>query len=139
METVTVHWHGPYRLDTMHQYTVSDSFGVYTISSIYRGKERLVYIGKTERPFSTRIKEHQAWIQLVHGEIRVRLGLLSMEDGRRYSSRKLSDVEALLITYYSPEENTVNSTWYYGRPELAIINTGRKGLLESRVSTEQLE
>ncbi len=73
------------------------------------------------------------------GQIRIRIGLLEYPEGGRYSDKKLADVESLLILWHTPIENTTSSIYYRGRINLEIINIGRRGLIDKKVSALDLE
>lgn len=140
METITLRWNGPYYLDYLYRHERRLDSGIYSISRYYRGADRLLYIGKTSRDFESRILEHRkAWLDSVSGEIRVRLGTLEFEQGRQFSEQKLKDVEALLIQWHRPKENTAGMQAYQGREGLNIANVGRRGLIDQFVSTENLK
>lgn len=138
MQNVILKWYGPYDLQRIESKDVVYEHGVYSIYRVYNNNEKLLYIGKTSRNFLTRLKEH-VWLHNVRGQIRVRLGIIQLEDGQRFSSKRLGDVESLLITWHSPPENTTNANYYYGRKKLTIVNIGRRGQIEPKVSTDDLE
>jgi hypothetical protein len=139
MEAIKINWHGPYDINNIGNYDVSNSIGIYAVYRVWGGKESLLYIGKTERSFLNRITEHhKEWVGNVRGQIRLRFGTLEFEQGKHYSSKKLSDVEALLIILNTPSENTMCRYNYFGREGLTVINAGRRGLIKQRVSTEEL-
>lgn len=138
MESIVIDWKGPYRVENLNKYEVAYEYGLYTISRVWNNHESLIYIGKTERDFATRIKEHcKGWLGDVRGQIRVRIGILNFESNKHFSSYKLSDVESLLIVTHIPKNNYINTVNYYGRNDLIVINKGRRGSLKSRVNTEK--
>lgn len=136
MRIVTLNWYGPYRLDRLSQYDIANEKGIYSIYRTFGGNETLMYIGKTKRNFIQRLYEHDYWVSALRGEVRIRLGIFA--DGRQYNEKTLADVEALLITWNKPVENTVNTRYYYGR-EVTVVNKGRRGSLHEKISTENLE
>jgi hypothetical protein len=140
MTTVHIRWYGAYSLDDFYTKELALYSGIYAIYRVYGEKETLLYIGKTSRTFSQRISEHsKAWLGNVKGKIQVRLGLLEFPEGEKYSDQKLADVESLLILWHLPRENTIYASYYCGRENLEILNLGRKGLLDKRISTSNLE
>ncbi|MEH7223720.1 GIY-YIG nuclease family protein [Bacillus sp. JJ1566] len=140
MTTVHIRWHGAYSLDDFYNNELALYSGIYAIYRVYGEKETLLYIGKTSRPFSQRLSEHhKVWLGNVKGKIQVRLGLLEFPDGEKYSSKKLADVESLLILWHLPQENTTSASYYWGRENLEVINFGKRGLLDKRISTSNLE
>lgn len=140
MTIVHIRWFGAYSLDNFYTKDIALYSGIYAICRVYGEKETLLYIGKTSRTFCQRINEHQKdWLWNVKGKILIRLGLLEFPDSGRYSAKKLTDVESLLILWHLPKENTTSTCFYRGRVDLEIINVGRRGLIEKRVSTSNLD
>lgn len=137
MEVVTINWNGPYLLHDLETYETSTSSGIYAISRVWGGNETLLYIGKTTRTFFQRMNEHNRdWFMNVRGEIRFRFGVTQFEDGKKYSKKKLGDIEALLICYHKPQENTMSMNYYWGREELVVLNKGQKGsFMRAKVSS----
>ncbi|GGB43182.1 hypothetical protein GCM10007199_05630 [Fictibacillus barbaricus] len=68
----------------------------------------------------------------------IRVGTLVYFTENRFSSKRLRDVEALLITWNYPPENTSCVVYYRGRFNLKIINIGRRGLIDRHVNAEDL-
>ncbi|MCG1013216.1 GIY-YIG nuclease family protein [Tepidanaerobacter sp. GT38] len=117
-----------------------NEIGIYAIYRVFGNNETLLYIGKTERSFLNRINEHtKEWLHLYRGQLYVRFGVLSFEPGKKFSSKKLNDVESLLITYCKPPENTSNYKYYSGRENIKIVNNGRFGMISKIISTDMLE
>ncbi|HJV45276.1 MAG TPA: GIY-YIG nuclease family protein [Bacillota bacterium] len=139
MQIVTLKWHGPYNFSLIENRDIAYEYGIYSIYQIFGGRENLLYIGKTTRDFMTRLNEHLYWMNKVRGTLKIRLGVILLEDGQRFSRKRLSDVESLLITWHSPPENTTNAIYYYGRENLTILNIGRRGHIAPRVSTDDLQ
>jgi len=140
MEEITITWHGPYKLQNIERYDIVNEIGIYAIYRVFGNNETLLYIGKTERSFLNRINEHtKEWLHLYRGQLYVRFGVLSFEPGKKFSSKKLNDVESLLITYCKPPENTSNYKYYSGRENIKIVNNGRFGMISKIISTDMLE
>jgi len=140
MTIVHIRWFGAYSLDGFYNREIALNKGIYAIYRVYGGKETLIYIGKTKRNFIQRLNEHnKEWLWNVRGQIKMRLGILEFPNGGKYSEKKLADVESLLISWHRPVENTQYAKNYSGRPELEIINMGRRGLIDKKISTEDYE
>ena len=140
MEEITITWHGPYKLQNIDKYGIANKTGIYAIYRVFGNNETLQYIGKTERPFVYRINEHaKDWLHVYRGQLFIRFGVLSFEPGKKFSSKKLDDVESLLITYCKSPENTSNYKYYRGRENIKITNNGRVGLIPKIISTNMLE
>lgn len=136
MEIIIIHWSGPYKFDNIRYYERTYQGGIYAISRFWGSNESLLYIGRTERDFGTRIYEHQKnWLYEVSGQIKLRFGLLQYSEGKRSSSSKLNDVEAMLINWHKPIHNKMNKNFYNGR-KLELINIGRKGKLAAKLSID---
>lgn len=140
MTMVNVKWFGPFNIETFYHKEIALNIGVYAIYCVNGEEEILLYIGKTRRNFMQRITEHNKdWLCNVNGQIKIRLGLLEVPNGGRYSVKKLADVESLLILWHAPKENTTSTVYYRGRFDLEVINTGRRGLIDRMVSAIDLE
>ena len=137
--TANINWFGPYLLDRIYYYEIAYEKGFYSISRVWGGKESLLYIGKTKRMLIERIFEHDNWIYKTRGKIKVRFGILELYRGQKFSDKRLKDMEALLIAYHNPPFNVQNHYYYYGRCPLTIINKGRRGPIEGRVSTDEMD
>ncbi len=93
---------------------------------------------KQKRSFSKRLHEHyKDWIHGARG-IHVRLGILEFPNGGKYSEQKLSDVEALLISWHTPLENTQCTNYYIGRENLEVISFGQRGLIDKKNNYSEL-
>lgn len=139
MEHITINWHGPYQLSRAHLPEIAEENGIYVITRKWGNSETLIYIGRTKRGLYQRISEHEkSWLCDFRGCLQVRYGVLSLQLGQRFSLQRLADVEALLIVWHKPQENTVNKDYYYGRERLKVANIGRRGPLCVEVSTLDL-
>jgi hypothetical protein len=137
VETITINWHGPFNLEYLDRHEKCCNKGLYAISRVWGSNETLMYIGKTKRDFITRMNEHsKTWLGDVRGKIKIRVGIMSFEDNKKFSLEKLSDAEALLILTHIPKNNYSNTASYNGRRNLAVVNKGRRGLLKIKIDTE---
>jgi hypothetical protein len=138
-QSVVIKWSGPYPLENIHEREAALSHGIYAIYRRFGTKETLLYIGKTERSILQRLKEHEKdWLYHVRGQIIIRIGSLVYSANNRFSPKRLGDVEALLIVWLCPPENTSCSVHYRGRFDLEVINIGRRGLIDKHVSAKDL-
>ncbi|MGH0592790.1 hypothetical protein [Bacillus pretiosus] len=69
----------------------------------------------------------------------MRLGILEFPNGVKYSEQKSSDVEALLISWHTPLENTPCTNYYIGREDLEVISFGQRGLIDKKITTPNYE
>ena len=137
MEEVEVEWHGPYNIETVLEYFDEyEDYGLYMVTRKWgEYSEKILYIGLTYRQdFSTRLSQHQSWLSITKGTVKVRVGYL-IEN--RSSEKRLKDVENLLICWHRPEYNEKDLV-YRGR-DLRIINSGRRGPLDRIVDSDELE
>jgi hypothetical protein len=140
MTTVHIRWFGAYALESLNTKELALKSGIYAIYRVYGEKETLLYIGKTSRSFLHRLSEHNKdWLWNVKGRIIIRVGLVEYPNGGKYSVKKLADVESLLIHWQTPTENTTCTVFYRGRFDLEVINLGRKGLIDKKVTALDLE
>jgi hypothetical protein len=138
-DKVLINWFGPYTLESLYKREAALDNGIYAIYRRFGNKETLLYIGKTERNILQRINEHEKdWLFNVKGHIIVRIGKIVSSTKNRFSSKRLSDVESLLIVWHCPPENTSCTVFYRGRFNLEIINTGRRGIIDKSVKAENL-
>jgi len=139
LETVILKWHGPYAISTATETGVAFDKGLYMVTRKWAQIEKLIYIGRTKRSLAQRIHEHNWWLTELRGQVFVRYAIIELGTNKRFSEKRLADIEALLITYHSPPENTVNYNYYYGRLSLQVNNIGRRGPLCPVISTDDLE
>lgn len=140
MEEITITWYRLYKIQNIDKYDIAYKTGIYAIYRVFGNNETLRYIGQTERSFVNRINEHaKEWLYRYRGRLYVRFGVLSFEPGKKFSSKKLDDVESLLIKCCRPRENTSNYKNYCGRENIKIVNNGRYGLIPKIISTDMLE
>jgi len=137
MQTITIEWYGAFNLERFNLCALASGNGIYAISRIWGDTETLLYIGRTKREFQRRLREHDTWLKLYRGQIKVRLG--HVESNRMsFSERLLADAESLLIIWNETVENTSNVNTYSSGRALTINNIGRRGLLARKVSSDNL-
>lgn len=107
--------------------------GVYAISRVWGEKtsephkEKLLYIGKTERSFEQRIFEHTQYkLADKRGNMYVRFGIIQNE----FTPEVLDDVESALIYSLKPELNLSKIREYTYKSDyfVYIINEGYRGV-----------
>lgn len=137
---VTIRWEGPFALETIHNHEVREKKGLYTISRVWADRETILYIGQTKRTFEQRMQEHnKAWLVDLRGQIKLRFGLIELDQFQKWSDKRLDAVEALLITTHLPQYNAQYTRYYTKRDRLDVRNIGRKGKLKPFISTDDLE
>ena len=128
---VNIMWHGPFTIEKLLLGDMANENGIYAIFErkwLWYGLLPL-YIGRTERSFATRLREHQrSWLNTRMRKHRVRVGVVKDED-----KHLLPAIEALIIIRERPPENIKNQMYYYGPSDLVINNLGNRGLLLPRL------
>lgn len=72
---ITIEWSYPVEIDSILQKESMKDIGIYYISSKYREKQSLLYIGKTTHSFGSRLESHKEnWLDKYKGKKYVRLG-----------------------------------------------------------------
>jgi len=137
MQTITIEWSGAFNLERLNLCGLASDKGIYAISRFWGNRETLLYIGRTKREFQKRLREHDTWLKLYRGQIKVRLGRI-VSPNMTFSEKLLADAECLLIILNETVENTSSINTYSGRA-LTINNIGRRGKLEKRISSDDLE
>lgn len=59
LHTIKLNWSYPRLVENVSNSEYASCHGIYLISRVFGGKESYIYVGKTERPFSQRLWEHQ--------------------------------------------------------------------------------
>ncbi|NLB17676.1 MAG: hypothetical protein GX825_02830 [Syntrophomonadaceae bacterium] len=134
---VKIEWSYPRTYDNIFYSPQINDIGLYCLSvKSNKGKEELIYIGKTNHSFYSRLSSHQEWFNLYRGKRLVRLGVIRQP--KKYDDELISFVESALILQTGPFENTQsrNSYSYYDDYEYQIINSGYRGILPKTISTK---
>jgi hypothetical protein len=142
-----VHWYGPHSLDNVEVlddrnlvlYMLCGTHGMY-------GKNVPLYIGKTLRTVSARMKEH-SWIDAEPDPVQVYAAAVSkkfacwqeIQNDIEYPPPEnliVERLESLLIYAHQPVYN-IRSKGYAGvvEEDFVVFNTGRRSILLPEVST----
>ena len=74
---VKIEWSYPRTYDNIFYSPQINDIGLYCLSvKSNKGKEELIYIGKTNHSFYSRLSSHQEWFNLYRGKRLVRLGVI---------------------------------------------------------------
>lgn len=144
-----VEWSGPYSYDEIihntkkKNYDVTpDNFGLYQIYGAHPlyGNGVLIYIGKTIKPFSKRLKGRGIILHNIDSEnIQIYLGRV-FNDNTAKNDNVHGDIlraESLLIHYHRPAHNSSNiNTLQYANEDIRVINIGCYRDLHIEISTK---
>ena len=131
--TIRIKWSYPVLLENIDNAKFKEYNGVYAISRVWGEKtseprkEKLLYIGKTERSFEQRIFEHTQYkLADKRGNMYVRFGIIQNE----FTPEVLDDIESALICSFQPEWNRSKIKEYTYKSDyfVYIINEGYRGV-----------
>jgi len=133
---VKIEWSYPRTYDNIFYSPQINDIGIYCLSRKYGENETLLYIGKTNHSFYSRLNSHKEWFEQYKGKRLVRLGTITWP--KKVDDRLISFIESALILATEPFENTHsrNSYSYYDDYEYQIINSGYRGILPKTISTK---
>lgn len=139
MEEVSIHWSGPFTLQSCLDSEQAGMRGIYTVTRVFGYSPSLLYIGESyyDTIWDRLYCHNRNWVYFYRGQMQVNLGNVQLEYGLRLTEQRTKDIEGLLIYYHQPIHNTINKMNYWGR-NLCIINRGRRGLLSDYVCTDDL-
>lgn len=135
IKTVKIEWSYPRAYENIFNSPKINGVGIYCLSRKYGDKETLLYIGKSNHSFKSRLNSHQEWFEQYKGKRLVRLGIIAWPE--KLDDKLTSFVESALILATEPYENTQSrkSYTYFDDCEYEIINTGYRGLLPKIIKT----
>lgn len=173
MNHINIYWDGPYTAEdilsgqhlkhlaneteevcneqTQKQLRLRYDYGLYMAIGRHpvNGANQLLYIGKTESSFQSRIESHQKyWVADESDEVRYYLGRLAAKKDKPYIgraddpfskdwSKAINDAERLVIYYTSPSYNVQELFKLEGfeAEDLSILNYGRRCMLPPILSS----
>lgn len=125
---VKIDWSYPRIYGNVFYLPQINEVGLYCLSvKSNKGKEDLIYIGKTNHSFYSRLSSHQEWFSLYRGKRLVRLGTITQP--KKYDDELITDIESALIYEIKPFENTDKIYGYSCYNVCKIENSGYRGLL----------
>lgn len=134
IKMITIHWSYPLLYENIIYSNRINNKGIYYVSRKFGSKETLLYIGKTNSSFHSRLNAHKYWINQYRGKVYVRLGTIISP--KNCNDSVIKDVESALIYEMKPFENTDKLNGYCYFNECKIINTGYRGVLPSVICME---
>lgn len=148
METLyDVYWEGPFTLENIHE--TQENHVLYMVCGFHLlyGQNIPLYIGKTERAISQRIKEHEkSWLYRQTTPVQIyvaSIGEFSSWNERnniseyiKSTSDIIDKVEQLLIYAHQPVFNSSSKNNIHSNiSELRIFNTGTRHCLLPEISS----
>lgn len=124
---VIVDWSDPRTYDSVFYSPRIQDIGLYCLSRKYGNNETLLYIGKTNHSFYSRLSSHQFWFEQYKGKLFVRLGIITQPS--KYDNELIEDIESAIIYEIKPLENTDKINGYTCWNVCEIENSGYRGLL----------
>lgn len=126
---IIVKWTYPREFENAKETILSyEGFGIYCISRKFGRNETILYIGKTDRQFRDRLKNHRkVWMSNYRGEKVVRFGTIVKPI--TVTSEIINDVESAIIYDIEPKHNKSKKKSYHYFEEYIILNQGYRGQL----------
>lgn len=128
-KNIIIKWSYPREFENAKETELSyEGYGIYCISRKFAGNETILYVGKTDKQFRDRLKNHKKnWMSQYRGEKFVRFGTITKPI--TVSSEIINDVESAIIYDIKPKHNTSKMKSYGYFEEYIISNQGYRGLL----------
>lgn len=132
-----IKWSYPHIFENALQKDICKSgIGIYCISRIFNSKETIIYIGKAESNFVTRLKSHEKeWLHLYKGIKKIRLGLIV--EPKKIIDKIIPDVENGLIYEIKPIQNLKSTKGYTFYNYYKIQNIGYRGKIPKIVDMKE--
>lgn len=130
---IIIKWSYPREFENALETELSyEGFGIYCISRKFGENETILYIGKTDRQFRDRLKNHKKnWISNYKGEKKVRFGTITKPI--TVTSEIINDAESAIIYEIDPIQNTDKRNGYHYFQECIIFNQGYRGKLPKMI------
>lgn len=126
MEWFKIEWKGTYAIESAQKRPEAQAIGVYAIYEMKNRIAKLLYLGETYRQtFGKRLNQHKKeWLFRINGKVVICFGTLFLPEGKRISSQRILDIEAVMIHSLRPPYNQLHKKGYKGR-NILVINTGK--------------
>lgn len=150
LKIIEIEWTGPFTLKyVMDECKGASDYGIYQLYGTHTifGTNALLYIGSaTERPFATRMKEHdELWAKHESNEIKVHLGRIGGVNHPKEVEKgnfpewdlQIDFAERLLVYFCSPPYNSslIVNLGIDESEDVIVMNFGKKNCLPFEVST----
>ena len=128
-KTITIKWSYPREFENAKETELSyEGYGIYCISRKFGGNETILYIGKTDKRFRDRLKNHKKdWMSNYRGEKIVRFGTITKPV--TVTSTIINDVESAIIYDIDPKHNKSKRKGYSYFEDYILYNQGYRGKL----------
>ncbi|EJF08936.1 hypothetical protein [Pontibacter sp. BAB1700] len=123
----TIEWSYPYLLENAFTKDICyEGYGVYCISRVFNSKETILYIGKTNCNFFSRLNKHYfKWVDNYRGIKKVRFGTIISP--LAHTDELIHDLEGGLIFDLQPLHNICRKISYTYYSIYKINNIGYRG------------
>lgn len=128
-KAIIIKWSFPREYENALETELSyEGYGIYCISRKFAGNETILYIGKTDRQFRDRLKNHKKdWISKYRGEKLVRFGIITKPI--TVTSEIINDAESAIIYDINPKHNKSKIKSYKFFEDYILHNQGYRGQL----------
>ena len=106
--------------------------GIYQITSKYKNKQKLLYIGETNTTFLSRLTQHLSWIDDYKGTKYVRFGKLFLP---KNANNFRVDIQNALIFETQPTQKIKATQTYQPLQDYNIFSYGNRGAIPALVQT----
>lgn len=139
---VEVRWSYPMDWDRAMERDSCKGYGIYQITRVFGGYERLLYVGivwSEMRSFYVRMNEHRRkWIDKKHGAMYLRFGTLSALGGIEVDRDLIEEAEGAIILQCQPAQNRSKKRSFSIRDDLVVKNSGNRGFIDATIDTSLL-
>lgn len=141
---VEVHWSYPLDWQKALKRESCKGNGIYQISRVFGGYERLLYVGivwSEMRSFYVRMNEHRRdWIDKKNGAIYLRFGTIARSEGVEKDRDLVEEAEGAIILHCQPVQNRMKKRSFSMRDDLVVHNTGNRGFIAAIIdSTKEFD
>jgi len=137
LRTATIKWSYPYLLDNVFNKDICyEGYGLYCISRVFGTKETILYIGKTNCNFYSRLSDHYSkWINDYKGIKKVRFGIIISP--QTHTDELILDLEGSLIYDLQPLHNYCRKSSYTFFYDYKIQNVGYRGSIPCSINMRE--
>lgn len=135
---IDIKWTYPKEMHSAYNSDDAYGQGIYQISRIWGGIEKLLYIGLVKsayRDFYIRLDEHWPWLKSEKGKILLRFGHILGKQGQSIDEGVYETIEGALIFQLQPLRNTMKLNSYTVHYDMFICSSGYRGFVPKTLNT----